>query len=206
MAASAPGYVWVHVPAAPVPPVSGRPASTSSDRCSGARGPDRRTASWSAPLVVVAPSTLHDPAQRMLRAALEGLLQRARSCAGDHGPSRRARADQGRTQCAARELDVIPGGDARCALVICHGGHGTVARALAARRAGAGGAAQRRYGRERGPNRLGGGRRAVAVAAAVGQDPAACRRAGSRGARGSGRARPRTRSVGCVNDVDAPRS
>ena len=53
-----------------------------------------------------------------------------------------------------------------CALVICHAGHGTLARALACGVPGAGRAARRRHGRERRPARLGRRRRPAALAAA----------------------------------------
>jgi len=86
----------------------------------------------SEPLVLVAPSTAQDPEQRLLRAALAGL------------------ADAPVRVLATTNRKPVPGGpvhvpaNARlvewvsysrvmpsCALVICHGGHGTVARALA---------------------------------------------------------------------------
>ena len=83
------------------------------------------------PLVLVAPSTSQDPEARMLRAAVEGL-------AGE--PVRVLATTNGRPPAApldvppnARVVDWIsyaksmPG----CAAVVCHAGHGTVARALA---------------------------------------------------------------------------
>ncbi len=82
------------------------------------------------PLVLVAPSTSQDPEQRMLRAALEGL-------AGE--PLRVLASTNQRS--SARELH--PPANARlvdwlsytrtmplCDAVVCHAGHGTVARAL----------------------------------------------------------------------------
>jgi MGT family glycosyltransferase len=83
------------------------------------------------PLVLVAPSTAQDPEHRMLRAALEGL----------GGEPIRVLATWNRrplpvpTKAAANTRLVewlsysqtMPG----CALVICHAGHGTMARALA---------------------------------------------------------------------------
>ena len=51
----------------------------------------------------------------------------------------------------------------RCAAVVCHAGHGTVARALACGRAGGGLPARRRHGRERGPAALGRPRRVAAA-------------------------------------------
>jgi UDP:flavonoid glycosyltransferase YjiC (YdhE family) len=83
-----------------------------------------------APLVLVAPSTSQDPEQRLLRAALGGL-----------GPPLRARVvvSTNRTPLPApapanfRAVDWISYAHAmpRCDVVVCHGGHGTVARALA---------------------------------------------------------------------------
>jgi MGT family glycosyltransferase len=84
-----------------------------------------------APLVLVAPSTVQDPAHRLLRAAVEGLA----------GEDVRVLATTNRRPLGA-PLDVpdntrlvdwvsyartMP----RCDLVVCHGGHGTVMRALA---------------------------------------------------------------------------
>ena len=83
-----------------------------------------------APLVLVAPSTSQDPEHRLLRAALDGL-------AG--APVRVLAATNRRRPIPA----VTVGGNARlvewvsyahtmphCAVVVCHAGHGTVARAL----------------------------------------------------------------------------
>jgi MGT family glycosyltransferase len=83
------------------------------------------------PLVLVAPSTAQDPEHRLLRAALEGL----------RGEPVRVLATWNRRP-LAEPVDVPP--NARlvewlsysrtmpaCALVICHAGHGTMARALA---------------------------------------------------------------------------
>ena len=53
----------------------------------------------------------------------------------------------------------------RCALVICHAGHGTMARALACGCPVLGGPPRRRHGRERRPRGLGRGRRQAALAA-----------------------------------------
>ena len=63
---------------------------------------------------------------------------------------------------------------ARCriALVICHAGHGTMARALACGSPGAGGPPLRRHGRERCARRLGGGRSPAALATARTADAA----------------------------------
>ena len=83
------------------------------------------------PLVLVAPSTAHDPDQRLLRAALKGLA---------HEPVRVLAASNRRTGVLPRDVP----GNARvvdwlsysrtmpqCQLVITHAGHGTLARALA---------------------------------------------------------------------------
>ena len=85
----------------------------------------------SAPLVLVAPSTSQDPRQRLLTAALEGLAGepvRVLAALGDRGPPAGVvvppRARLARWVSYAR---VMP----HCAVVVCHGGHGTVARALA---------------------------------------------------------------------------
>jgi len=82
-----------------------------------------------APLILVAPSTSHDPSHRLVRSALAGL----------RGLDVRVLATLDRRPLAA----VGAGGGARlvnwmsyeqtmgsAALVVCHGGHGTVARAL----------------------------------------------------------------------------
>lgn len=83
------------------------------------------------PLVLVAPSTSQDPDHRMLAAALEGLADE---------PVRVLAATNRREPPAplaipanARVVDWISYARTmpRCAAVICHAGHGTVARALA---------------------------------------------------------------------------
>jgi MGT family glycosyltransferase len=83
------------------------------------------------PVVLVAPSTAHDPEQRLLRAALAGLA---------HEPVRVLAATNRRAPLPPLEVPLnaklvdwlsysrtMPG----CALVITHAGHGTLARALA---------------------------------------------------------------------------
>ncbi len=83
------------------------------------------------PLVLVAPSTAQDPEHRLLRAALEGLA----------GEPVRLLATWNRKPLAA-PVKVAPNTRLvewisyartmpRCALVICHAGHGTMVRALA---------------------------------------------------------------------------
>ena len=82
------------------------------------------------PLVVVAPSTSHDPKQRLVRAALEGLRgMDVRVLASlDRRPAVRP-IGAGRR---ARLVNWMSYADAMsdAALVICHAGHGTIARAL----------------------------------------------------------------------------
>jgi UDP:flavonoid glycosyltransferase YjiC (YdhE family) len=84
-----------------------------------------------APLVLVAPSTSQDPSHRLLRAALAGLA----------GAPVRVLASTNRRPLPGA-VDVPPNARLvdwvsysktmpRCDVVVCHGGHGTVARALA---------------------------------------------------------------------------
>jgi UDP:flavonoid glycosyltransferase YjiC (YdhE family) len=83
-----------------------------------------------APLVVVAPSTSHDPGQRLLRASLEGLRDAdVRVLAAT---DRRAASVPIRAGRNARLVNWMSYPEAMrdAALVICHAGHGTVARAL----------------------------------------------------------------------------
>jgi UDP:flavonoid glycosyltransferase YjiC (YdhE family) len=83
------------------------------------------------PLVLVAPSTSQDRAQRLLRAALEGLAGLpVRVLAST---DRRLLDLPGGVPANARLIDWVPYGRAmpRCDVVVCHAGHGTVARALA---------------------------------------------------------------------------
>jgi UDP:flavonoid glycosyltransferase YjiC (YdhE family) len=83
------------------------------------------------PLVLVAPSTSQDPEGRLLRATLEGLAgEDVRVLASTN---RRPPAAPLAVPSNARLVDwvsyerTMP----RCDVVVCHGGHGTVARALA---------------------------------------------------------------------------
>jgi MGT family glycosyltransferase len=83
------------------------------------------------PLVIIAPSTAQDPEHRLLRAALAGLAREPVRvlAAWNRPPITRALA----TPENARLVDwfsyarTMP----QCQLVICHAGHGTLARALA---------------------------------------------------------------------------
>jgi UDP:flavonoid glycosyltransferase YjiC (YdhE family) len=84
------------------------------------------------PLVVVAPSTSQDPECELLRVALDALAEqpvRVLATTNRHRPDRPIQVPPN-----ARLVDwmlysqVMPAAD----VVICHGGHGTVARALAA--------------------------------------------------------------------------
>jgi len=84
-----------------------------------------------APLVLVAPSTSQDPSHRMLRAALEGLADepvRVLATINRRAPDRPLPVPSN-----ARVVDWLSYARTmpRCAAVICHAGHGTVARALA---------------------------------------------------------------------------
>jgi UDP:flavonoid glycosyltransferase YjiC (YdhE family) len=83
------------------------------------------------PLVLVAPSTSQDPEHRMLRAALDGLRDEPVRVLGT--TNRREPPSPLVVPPNARVVDwlsyarTMPG----CAAVVCHAGHGTVARALA---------------------------------------------------------------------------
>jgi UDP:flavonoid glycosyltransferase YjiC (YdhE family) len=94
--------------------------------------PDVELPEGEEPLVLVAPSTSQDPECRLLRAAFEGLAEEPVRVVGTtnrHQPTRPIDVPRNAvlvewisyTQ-AMREAD----------LVICHGGHGTIARALSA--------------------------------------------------------------------------
>jgi UDP:flavonoid glycosyltransferase YjiC (YdhE family) len=84
-----------------------------------------------APLVLVAPSTSQDPEQRLLRAAVEGLAgEEVRVLASTNNRPPAAPVD---VPANARLVDWVSYEQTmpRCDVVVCHGGHGTVARALA---------------------------------------------------------------------------
>ncbi len=117
------------------------------------------------PLVLVAPSTSQDPRQRMLRAALEGLAgEPVRVLATtNRRPPERSFA----VPANARVVDWLSYARTmpRCAAVVCHAGHGTVARALASGVPGGGLPGRGRHGRERRARGLGGLRSLAAAAA-----------------------------------------
>lgn len=85
-----------------------------------------------APLVLVAPSTSQDPECELLRVALEGLAEepvRVLATTNRHRPERPIEVPANATVVDwMLYSQAMPAADA----VICHGGHGTVARALAA--------------------------------------------------------------------------
>jgi UDP:flavonoid glycosyltransferase YjiC (YdhE family) len=83
------------------------------------------------PLVLVAPSTAQDPEHRLLRAALLGLAQEPIRVLA--ATNRKPMSRPTRVPANARLVDWISYSRTmpRCALVISHAGHGTVARALA---------------------------------------------------------------------------
>lgn len=82
------------------------------------------------PLVLVAPSTSQDPEGRLVAAALEGLAgEPVRVLATTNA---RARAGASRVPANARLVDWLSYAKTmpHCDVVVCHAGHGTVARAL----------------------------------------------------------------------------
>jgi len=85
-----------------------------------------------APLVLVAPSTVQDPDHRLLRAAVEGLAgENVRVLATTNRrplPSPLDLPDNARLVDWVSYARTMP----QCDLVVCHGGHGTIMRALSA--------------------------------------------------------------------------
>ena len=82
------------------------------------------------PLVLIAPSTSQDPRGRMIAAALEGLADEpVRVIATTNRPGRPV---PGSVPANARVVDWLSYSRTmpHCAAVVCHAGHGTVARAL----------------------------------------------------------------------------
>ena len=130
-------------------------------------GPARRATT---PLVLVAPSTSQDPRQRLLRAALEGLADLPVRVLATHEPrgrpaSRRASRANARLVEWLSYARTMP----HCAVVVCHGGHGTVARALASGCVVVAVPGRGRHERERRARGLGGRRRAAAAADGAGR-------------------------------------
>jgi MGT family glycosyltransferase len=84
-----------------------------------------------APLVLVAPSTAQDPDHRLLRAALAGLAGEPVRVLATW--NRRALPGPVRVAANTRLVEWLSYAQTmpRCALVICHAGHGTLVRALA---------------------------------------------------------------------------
>jgi UDP:flavonoid glycosyltransferase YjiC (YdhE family) len=84
-----------------------------------------------APLVLVAPSTSQDPSHRLLRAALRGLADAPVRVLATW--NRRPPAEPLEVPANARLVEWVSYARTmpRCDVVVCHGGHGTVARALA---------------------------------------------------------------------------
>jgi len=94
--------------------------------------PDIELPQGDQPLVLVAPSTAQDPELRLVRGALEALANEpvrvvATTNRLDPGPAPDAPANAVVVDWLSYS-QVMP----RASLVVCHGGHGTVARALAA--------------------------------------------------------------------------
>jgi UDP:flavonoid glycosyltransferase YjiC (YdhE family) len=83
------------------------------------------------PLVLVAPSTSQDPEQTLLRAAMEGLADLPVRVLGTW--NRREPPEPIAVPPNARMVEWVSYSRTmpRCAVVVCHGGHGTVVRALA---------------------------------------------------------------------------
>jgi MGT family glycosyltransferase len=83
------------------------------------------------PLVLIAPSTAHDPEHRLLRAALAGLAREPVRVLASW--NRRPLSGPARVPANTRLVEWVSYARTmpRCALVICHAGYGTMARALA---------------------------------------------------------------------------
>ena len=150
----------------------------------------RRAAAGDDPLVLVAPSTSQDPKQRMLRAALEGLADepvRVLATTNRRPPERPLTVPAN-----ARVVDWLSYARTmpRCAAVICHAGHGTVARALASGVPVVGCPAAGDMAENAARAGVGGLRRLAAAAAGhAARDPAGgAKAAGRAGLRGAGAA------------------
>ena len=145
-----------------------------------------------APLVLIAPSTSQDPGQTLLRAALEGLAGlpvRVLASANRRIPDDIVVPPNARLVEWVSYARTMPA----CELVVCHGGHGTVARALSERLRRRHRAGRRRHERERRAGGLGGRRRAAAAAARRPARAGAGRRARAGAAPSCARGRTRCR-------------
>ena len=93
--------------------------------------PDVEIPEGDGPLVVVAPSTAHDPDGRLVRVALEALADEpVRVLATTNRPG--VRLPEAPANAVVVEWLSYSQAMAAADLVICHGGHGTIARALGA--------------------------------------------------------------------------
>ena len=121
------------LPAARVPALRPRPLR-AGDRAAAVGEALRRGGGpppGDEPLVLVAPSTSQDPSHAMLRAALEGLAGEPRAGAGHDEPARAPHPSSRAGERPGGRLALLRRTMPRCAAVICHAGHGTVARSLA---------------------------------------------------------------------------
>ena len=137
------------------------------------------------PVVLVAPSTSQDPS----RLAAAGVPGRAGGRAGAGDRDLRA-TREAPANAVLVAVDVLRARRCRTATWWSrHGGHGTLARALASRLPGARLPGGRRHGRERGARGLGGRRRAARAALlhALGRAAGGAAGAGHAGAAASGR-------------------
>ncbi len=135
--------------------------------------PDVELPDGDEPLVLVAASTAQDPDCRLIRVALEALADepvRVLATTNGHFPPEPLPAPPAN----ARLVDWLSYSQAMAAadLVICHGGHGTVARALGAGVPLVCVPGRRRHGRDRRSGGMVGIRRDAAVAVAVDDDAA----------------------------------
>jgi UDP:flavonoid glycosyltransferase YjiC (YdhE family) len=106
------------------------PAPAREHRSGSTAAADAGAGAHEAPVVLVAPSTSQDPDHRLLRAALEGLASlpvRVIATWNRRLPPRPLRVpDNARLVEWLSYSKTMPD----CDLVICHAGHGTIARAL----------------------------------------------------------------------------
>ena len=158
---------------------AGRPGCGSSGRCCGSRpGEPAAPPPGDGPVVLLAPSTSQDPEEALLRAALAGLggaPVRVLASTNGRDPGGSPRRRNARLVPWLSYAQTMPA----CDVVVCHGGHGTLARALCSGCAVGGLPGRGRHGGERGARRLGRTRRPPA--------PAACSPRARSGWRSSGR-------------------